>query len=283
MTSFIKSLAIIALAAPPCFSFAPSIPGRGRQLLQQETMMVVPDSTSRSIHPIMMVSTSIPSDTATILEEVSDGKTKQKNKPYSFQVFGTPTTVDDRNDESDFVGLTEEEEENLADQWLLQMSSEVGVKKFLGLPYMPVAVSSDHSKTGVLSPVVILVKNAMRDDDKFNKLRAKAISTHTGVISGFVDTSDTPFGRSVLQSLFDLVDRNHNGLIEETELADALQGLGWFNWLQAKQIHGIFERADKDHDGELDRNEWLIEAPKTLRKSLIKLAKKNGGELGLLV
>jgi hypothetical protein len=267
MTYFIKSLAIIALAAPPCFSFAPSIPGRERQLLQQDT--------SRSIHSINMVSASIPSDTATESQAVSN-----------FQVFGTPTTtVDtDTNGESNVVGLTEEEEEALADRWLLQMSSEIGVKKFLGLPYMPAAaVSGDHSKTGVLSPVVMLAKNAMRDDDKFNKLRAKAISMHTGVISGFVDTSDTPFGRAVLQSLFDVIDRNRNGLIEEPELANALQTLGWFSWLQAKQIHGIFERADGDDDGELDFNEWLIEAPKTLRKSLIKLAKKNGGELGLLV
>ena len=219
-----------------------------------------------------MVSASIPSDPATESQILSN-----------LQVSGTPTTNVDTNDESNVVELTEEEEEALADQWLLQMSSEVGVKKFLGLPYMPVAaVSVDHSKTGVLSPIVILAKNAMRDDAKFNKLRAKAISMHTGVISGFVDTSDTPFGRAVLQSLFDVVDRNRNGLIEEPELVNALQTLGWFSWLQAKQIHGIFERADKDHDSELDFNEWLIEAPKTLRKSLIKLAKKNGGDLGLL-
>jgi hypothetical protein len=265
MTYFIKSIAIIALAAPPCFSFAPSIPDRGRQLLQQDT--------TRSIHSINMVSQSIPSDTATESQVVSN-----------FQVFGTPTTTVDTNGESNAVELTEEEEEALADQWLLQMSSEVGVKKFLGLPYMPAAaVSGDHSKAGVLSPVVTLAKNALRDDDKFNKLRAKVISMHTDVISSFVDTSDTPFGRAVLQSLFDVVDRNHNGSIDEPELVNALQKLGWFSWLQAKQIHGIFERADKDHNSELDLNEWFIEAPKTLRKSLIKLAKKNGGELGLLV
>jgi hypothetical protein len=265
MTYSIKSLAIIALVAPPCFSFAPSISGRGRQLLQQDT--------SRSIHSSNMVSTSIPSDAAAESQIISN-----------FQVFGTPTTTVDTNDESNIVGLTEKEEEALADQWLLQMSSEVGVKKFLGLPYMlDATVSGDHSKSGVLSPIVILAKNAMRDDDNFNKLRAKAISMHTSVISGFVDTSDTPFGRAVLQSLFDAIDRNHNGLIEEPELADALKTFGLFSWLQAKQIHGIFERADRDHDGELDFNEWLIEAPKTLRKNLIKLAKKNGGELGLLV
>jgi hypothetical protein len=292
MTYFIK-LAIIALAAPPCFSFAPSIPGRGRQLQQQ-------DISRRSIHSINMVSGVLPPVAILVKNTMIDDDTLNKLRAKvipsdtatesqvvsNFQVFGTPaaTTVGPNDESSVVVGLTEEEEEALADQWLLQMSSEVGVKKFLGLPYMPAAaVSGDHSsKTGVLSPVVILFKNAMRDDEKFNKLRAKGISLHTGVISGFVDTSDTAFGRAVLQSLFDVVDRNRNGLIEEPELVNALQTLGWFNWLQAKQIHGIFERADKDHNGELDFNEWLIEAPKTLRKSLIKLAKKNGGELGLL-
>jgi Ca2+-binding EF-hand superfamily protein len=60
-----------------------------------------------------------------------------------------------------------------------------------------------------------------------------------------------------------------------------LQLLG-FSWLQSKQIQGIFQRADLDDNGAIDFDEFMKEAPKTLRTNLIKLAKKNGGDMGLL-
>ena len=134
--------------------------------------------------------------------------------------------------------------------------------------------------TGVLSPVVLLAKDVL-GDDRLNKIRAKAISLHSDVIASFVELADTPVGSAFLKTLFNAADVNHNGKIEEEELAKALKTLG-FDWLKEKQVHGIFERADLDHNGMLDLEEWMREAPKTLRTNLIKLAKKNGGELGLL-
>ena len=158
MTSFIKSLAIIALAAPPCSSFAPSRPGRGQQLAQHDT--------SRSIHSIEMVSTLIPSDTATESQVLS-----------KFQGFGTTTTID-TNDESNVVGLTEkEEEEALADQ-------------FLGLPYM---LAADHTKTGFLSSIVILAKIAMRDDDKMASLKMASSKTNMSAVTVLGDHTKTGF------------------------------------------------------------------------------------------
>ena len=84
-----------------------------------------------------------------------------------------------------------------------------------------------------------------------------------------------------MKSLFSMADKDKNGTIEESELALAFQFLG-FDWLKEKQVRSILQRADKDQNGVLDMEEWLSEAPKTLRTNLIKLAKKNGGELGLL-
>jgi hypothetical protein len=52
--------------------------------------------------------------------------------------------------------------------------------------------------------------------------------------------------------------------------------------LQSKQIQGIFKRADLDENGSIDFDEFMKEAPKTLRTNLIKLAKKNGDGMGLL-
>ena len=139
-----------------------------------------------------------------------------------------------------------------------------------------------NHKKGILSPVVLAAKQAL-GEEKLNKLRAQVISMHSDVIKAFVDTAETTeVGKTVLKALFNVVDENHNGKIEEEELAHALQALG-FEWLQEKQIHGIFDRADVDHNGAIDVEEWLREAPRTLRTNLVKLAKKNGGELGLLV
>ena len=73
-----------------------------------------------------------------------------------------------------------------------------------------------------------------------------------------------------------------NGVICQHELSTALQTLG-FDWLKDKQVSGILKRADLDDNGAVDVEEFMREAPKTLRTNLIKLAKKNGGELGLLV
>jgi hypothetical protein len=137
-----------------------------------------------------------------------------------------------------------------------------------------------HGKEGIFSPVVQLSKTVLGEKE-LNKVRAKAIGLHSEVIGKFVDTADSSLGSAVLEALFSLADKNHNGAVEEEELADALMALGFD--LKPKQIAGIFQRADVDENGTLDFEEWRQEAPKTLRTNLIKLAKKNGGELGFLV
>jgi len=134
---------------------------------------------------------------------------------------------------------------------------------------------------GVFSPIVLLAKNALGDDE-LNKIRAKAIALHSDVIGSFVDTAESSAGKKVLEVLFQLSDKNGDGSIDQKELAEALHSLG-FDWLKEKQLTGIFARADTDESGAIDMQEWLSAAPKTLRTNLIKLAKKNGGEMGLLV
>lgn len=136
-------------------------------------------------------------------------------------------------------------------------------------------------KEGIFSPVVLAAK-AVLGEEKLNKVRAKAISMHSDVISSFVDTHDTPTGQAALKTLFRIADKDGNGTISTDELAEAFQALG-FNWLKEKQVNGIFKRADIDENGAIDLEEFVKEAPKTLRTNLIKLAKTNGGELGFLV
>jgi hypothetical protein len=143
-----------------------------------------------------------------------------------------------------------------------------------------VAKKASHGKDGLFSPVVKTAKTVL-GEDKLNKIRGKAIGMHSEVIGNFVNTAETPFGQTVLKQLFAAADADRNGTLEENELENFLMTLG-FSHLNAKQIHGIFERADADKNGHIDMEEWTKEAPKTLRTNLIKLAKKNGGELGFL-
>lgn len=138
----------------------------------------------------------------------------------------------------------------------------------------------DKTDGGIFAPAVLLTKDVI-GTEKLNKLRAKIISLHSDVIGKFTDTAQTEFGNQVLKVLFKLADEDGNGFIDERELTVALSSLG-FDFLKEKQIAGIFTRADGDKNGMLDFNEFEKAAPKTLKTSLIKLAKKNGHDLGFL-
>mmetsp|Transcript_32447 Transcript_32447/g.78536 ORF Transcript_32447/g.78536 Transcript_32447/m.78536 type:complete len:235 (-) Transcript_32447:3166-3870(-) len=134
---------------------------------------------------------------------------------------------------------------------------------------------------GVFSPVVVAAASIL-GQDQLNKLRAKGIALHSDVIKGFVDSADSPFGQAVLRQLFAIVDTDKSGSLDKDELASALKALN-FSWLKDKQVSKIFERADSNSDNEISLEEFIAEAPKTLRVNLVKLAKNNGGEMGLLV
>ena len=123
---------------------------------------------------------------------------------------------------------------------------------------------------GVFSPVVVAAASIL-GQDQLNKLRAKGIPLHSDVIKGFVDSADSPFGQAVLRQLFAIVDTDKSGSLDKDELASALKALN-FSWL-----------ADSNSDNEISLEEFIAEAPKTLRVNLVKLAKNNGGEMGLLV
>lgn len=141
--------------------------------------------------------------------------------------------------------------------------------------------SSSKHQSGIFSPIVLGAKEVL-GEKTINKIRADAILMHSDVIKLFVDTSETQTGQDILRILFQAVDRNGDGEIDGNELSMALERLG-FTWLKEKQIAGIIKRADSDKNGVLDLNEFTAEAPKTLKKNLVKLAKKNGGEMGFLV
>jgi hypothetical protein len=136
-------------------------------------------------------------------------------------------------------------------------------------------------KEGVFSPIVVAA-GAVLGDKMLNEIRGKVIALHSDLIKSFVDTADSAFGKAVLRQLFNFVDVDKSGYLDKDEVATALNMLG-FKWLGGKQVDGIFARADANGDAEISLEEFMVEAPKTLRTNLVKLAKSNGGEMGLLV
>jgi hypothetical protein len=143
------------------------------------------------------------------------------------------------------------------------------------------AAAAPKHKEGLFSPIVYAAKEIMGDTE-LNRLRGNIISMHSNVIKSFVATAESDFGNQVLRVLYSKTDQDGNGKIEMEELEKALQVLG-FNWLQEKQIKGIFKRAGGEEKGYITLEEWEAEAPKTLKTNLVKLAKSNGGDLGFLV
>ena len=143
------------------------------------------------------------------------------------------------------------------------------------------AAGGPAHKAGVFSPIVYAGKMVL-GDDQLNKLRAKIISLHSNLIKDFVSTHDSTFGQAVLRSLFEISDLDKDGKLSRDEVASALRSLG-FEWLKDKQIDGIIKRADTDENGYICIDEFCVEAPRTLSTNLVKLAKKNGGDMGLLV
>jgi hypothetical protein len=146
------------------------------------------------------------------------------------------------------------------------------------------AVAVEPEKTivqeGIFAPAVKLTAQVMGRKE-LNAFRASVIAQHTKVISAFVDTSESRFGQIALKSLFEAADKDGNGTLDKEEVKDALQALG-FTFVADKQVDIIFKKADKDKNEVIDFEEFVQEAPKALRTNLVKLAKKNGHDLGFL-
>jgi len=159
-------------------------------------------------------------------------------------------------------------------------NARAALKKSIKLKPRVAERKGGHS-VGLLSPIVVLGKYVLGQDE-LKKVRAKVISIHSELIKDFISTADSDFGKVVLRQLFNIVDADNSLYLDKAEVEQALSMLG-FNWLGEKEVNRIFKRADENGDLEISLDEFMIEAPKTLKINLIKLAKVNGDELGLLI
>ena len=178
----------------------------------------------------------------------------------------------------------------MARAWLLALCV-VSVACFAPRPHPGASVVSRRAplsapvmmggaKNGIFTPLVKLTKWVV-GEERFLPFRARVIGEHTKVIQAFVDTADSPFGCMALEKLFEIADVDGSGTIDRAELELALKKLG-FSHLTEAQIDKIMDKADGDDNCVIDYDEFVDNAPKTLKTQLVKLAKNNGADLGFL-
>ena len=137
------------------------------------------------------------------------------------------------------------------------------------------------AKDGLFTPIVEAAKNVM-GEDRLKKLRGEIIKAHGNVMGDFIDTSDSKLGQWTLQKLFEYADEDGSGELDKEELKAALKKLG-FEWLDDdKKIGQVVSKGGKNDDGLIDFEEFKKLAPTLLKQNLKKLAKENGSELGML-
>jgi len=136
------------------------------------------------------------------------------------------------------------------------------------------------AKDGVFTPIVKGAK-VIVGEARINEIRGKAIKAHSEVMTSLIDTHDTEFGEATLKRLFDAADVDGNGTIDLEEMTLALNRLG-FTWLDEAKTQKIVNKGDLNGDDVIDFEEFKKLAPMVLRQNLMKLAKQNGSDMGLL-
>jgi len=134
---------------------------------------------------------------------------------------------------------------------------------------------------GIFAPAVLGAK-AIMGEQELKEFRAGVIAKHSKVIGNFVDTSESKFGQLVLKRMFEYADKDGNGTLDKEEIQAALLDLG-FDFLDEKQVDKLMKNADKDKNDVIDFEEFCTATPKALRVNLVKLAKRNGHDLGFLI
>jgi len=149
------------------------------------------------------------------------------------------------------------------------------------------------SQVGIFSPIVEAAKAVLGEEELAN-FRGEAIKAHTAVITAFAaslspeaDAGKTDafqlFGESTIRSMFKLADADGSGSVDVNELRNVVKTLG-FKWLEDdSKVKKIMDKMDKDGNEMIDLEEFMKTAPVVLRQNLVKMAKKNGNELGFLV
>merc|ERR1719410_169767 len=144
----------------------------------------------------------------------------------------------------------------------------------------PADMSLAAHKDGIFTPIVQGAK-VIVGEAEIKDVRAKVIKMHGDLMANFIGTADSEFGDFALRKLFEAADEDGSGELDKEELKVALNKLG-FSWVDEKKADKVATKGDKDGDGLIDFEEFKKLAPTVLKQNLMKLAKENGGNMGLL-
>ena len=165
---------------------------------------------------------------------------------------------------------------------LLALCAVSAASAFAPRPYLGVTASRrvpvstvvmmGGAKNGIFTPVVRLAKRLV-GKERFLSFRGRVIGAHTKVIQAFVDTSDSPFGCLALEKLFEMADLDGDGTIDRDELEKALKKLGFYH-LSGAQLDAIMKRADEDDNCVIDYDEFVKEAPHCVEIKIIRRVRR---------
>eukprot|EP00419_Tripos_fusus_P081028 CAMPEP_0172940514 /NCGR_PEP_ID=MMETSP1075-20121228/224073_1 /TAXON_ID=2916 /ORGANISM="Ceratium fusus, Strain PA161109" /LENGTH=264 /DNA_ID=CAMNT_0013801913 /DNA_START=68 /DNA_END=863 /DNA_ORIENTATION=- len=136
------------------------------------------------------------------------------------------------------------------------------------------------AKDGIFTPLVQGAK-VIVGEAELKKIRANVIKMHGELMGNFIGTANSDFGDFALEKLFEAADEDGSGQLDKEELKVALNKLG-FSWVDDDKVDKVATKGDKDGDGLIDLEEFKKMAPMVLKQNLMKLAKENGSELGML-
>jgi len=136
------------------------------------------------------------------------------------------------------------------------------------------------AKDGPFTPTVVGFKVLMGEEN-LNSFRNAMIKLHGEAQAAAIDTHESGTGQAIMEWLFNEADADGNGTIDKEELVAACQRLG-FEWMDDKRAEKLMKKADKNEDGVIELEEFKTTAPKFFKQSTLKLAKKNGADLGFL-
>ena len=113
----------------------------------------------------------------------------------------------------------DEFEVDIPQEWKAQLYAEEQTKeivekatKEIEAPKKKPATTAKKAPIGIFAPAVLGAKQVLGDKE-LNKLRAEVIALHSKVITKFVDTSDSQFGRIVLKRMFEAADKDGDGTL----------------------------------------------------------------------
>jgi len=135
-----------------------------------------------------------------------------------------------------------------------------------------------QTPTAFFSPYVDIGKDILGEDFVV-EARKSWIANHTEYIAGAVKEAKPVWSKS----LFESFDTNGDGIIDKKEFVQYVETLSWGEPPSKAKIDKMMRNYDPSGDGSIEYSEFVDASPTFVRKSLIKLASRNGKRLGLMV